>query len=62
MGEMSVEIQYIRTLCVSLCVYTCVFNLSAFTPRGRDHLFAPLPLHRRVTSASTFRSCVFISI
>lgn len=61
MGEMSVvQIQYVCTLCV--CVCTCVLHLSAFTPRGRDHLFAPLPLHRRVTSASTFRSCVFISI
>lgn len=59
---MSVEIQYIRTLCVSLCVCTCVFNLSAFTPRGWDHLFAPLPFHRWVTSSSTFRSCVFIAI
>lgn len=55
MGEVSVEIQYIHTVCMSVCV----FNLSVFTPRGWDHLFAPLPLHRRVTS--TFRSCAFIS-
>lgn len=51
---MSVEIQYIHVLCVSVCV----FNLSVFTPRGPDQLFAPLRLHRRVTS--TFRSCVFV--
>lgn len=54
MGKMSVEIQYMHILCVSVSV----FNLSVFTPRGRDHLFATLPLHRRVTS--TFRSCAFI--